>query len=152
MSRTKWKGKEIGKSRKTNMSASWFCPTDVALRSSLCHEVCTWPQLPPCENLGFGTWPSGFVQLLRRELRSHIGVPMPLGSSCADFQLPLLLQSGPYPIDHATVMPPPQQHPSLLQNRNYFAHFLSKSKNRKEKGTANLVQLLVLLLNKVILQ
>lgn len=41
---------------------------------------------------------------------------------------------------------------SFLQNRNYFAHFLSKSKNRKEKGTANLAQLLVLLLNKVILQ
>lgn len=109
MSCTEWTGMETGKSRKTNVSASWSCPA-----GCFCHGVCIWPQLPPCENLRFGTWPSGFVQPLRRDLGSNIGVPMPLRSSCADFQLPLLLQPGPHPIDHATVMPPAQHRPSLL--------------------------------------
>ena len=35
---------------------------------------------------------------------------------------------------------------TFLQNRNYVGHLLPKSKNRKEMGTANLVQLLILLL------
>ena len=34
---------------------------------------------------------------------------------------------------------------TFLQNRNYVGHFLPKSKSRKEMGTANLVQLLILL-------
>lgn len=35
---------------------------------------------------------------------------------------------------------------AFLQNRNYVGHFLPQPQNRKEMGTANLVQLLILLL------
>ena len=49
-----------------------------------------------------------------------------------------IVQTADYPINLAAFY-------TFLQNRNYVGHFLPKSKSRKEMGTANLVQLLILL-------
>lgn len=73
---------ETGESRKAYGAAlqlwPWGCLSG--------HKVCTWPQLPPCENHRFGTWLSGFVQPLRRDLGPYIpwgGREHRVGSPCS---------------------------------------------------------------------
>lgn len=130
----------------------------MALRSG--HQVFVWLRLLLCENHKVGSCPPGFAPSLSKDLVSYIawgrrdsivGVPRPpeggepptvqtLSSLCFSNLVHRLITKAP------SSTPKLASFSNFLQNRNYFGHFLPKSKNRKEMGTANLVQLLILLL------
>lgn len=130
----------------------------MALRSG--HQVFAWLQLLLCENHKVGSCPPGFAPSLSRDLISYVawgrressvGVPTPPeGGEPPTVQTLSSLRFSN--LVHRLITNTPSSTPKLasfstfLQNRNYFGHFLPKSKNRKEMGTANLVQLLILLL------
>lgn len=114
-----------------------WCPR--ASHLALCTSSATEWRLGPPHSLG----------RKREQYWGPIPTPpnnvQPLGSLC--FSVLVLVHSS-NAWDSPSSLPPPASFPTFLQNRNYFAYFFSKSKNRKEKGTANLVQLVLLLLNK----
>lgn len=123
------------------------------------HQLCSRPQLPLCENPEFGTCPAAFAEkspvphLSCGGRDSCFGVPIPPWRSASPPAVQPLGSLGfsvlvHGPIAYVYSSGPPPHFSTFLQNRNYFAQFLSKSNNKKEKGTVNLVQLLVLLLNK----
>lgn len=156
-------GKETGDCRKARGSASWPHSSAVAPRLSLWLWGLRLASAAPCENNRFGTCPAGSEQSRDTEQTpgpppsqrgrvSSGGVPMtPTKRGAPELCSPSVFSAS---LSWSTIHdpcappPPPTSFSTFLQNRNYFAHFLSKSKNRKEKGTDNLVQLLVLLLNK----